>query len=164
MALKRYVTGIVNCPDIAEDLVQDTFVKAYAVADQRRSPQGLFFTTAHRLAIDHIRRANTARQAIHMQAGVPQVTSDLERDAIAREEFDWLCTAVANLPPQQRKVYVLRKVYNLSYIEIAEEMGLSPVTVKNYIAISVGRVLAEFEEKSEATPPRAVNGEGRGSA
>jgi RNA polymerase sigma-70 factor (ECF subfamily) len=67
----------------------------------------------------------------------PEITlqqdSTLEDEVMAQEKFEILCAAIATLPPQCRKIYLMRKVYGLSYKDIATALTLSVKTVEMHI-------------------------------
>jgi len=54
--------------------------------------------------------------------------------------------AIAALPDQQRKVFVLARQQQMNYIEIGEELGISPLTVKTHMARALESIKAWFYE------------------
>ena len=49
-ALRRYARRLVGSPTIADEIVQETFLRAYAHPDEMHSARAFLFTTAHNLA------------------------------------------------------------------------------------------------------------------
>lgn len=132
----------------AEDLVQETFVKAYRGLggyDPRRKLSSWLFKIAHNAAIDHLRRRQL--DTVPLEAppggdddgpGLDRVLADTssrgpEVDAARGELAAALEAAVGGLRPEYREVVVLRFAEGLAYEEIAEVAGLPLGTVKTYI-------------------------------
>lgn len=135
--------------ELAEDLAQETFVKALNAIDSYR-PEFKFsswiFKIANNAAIDHLRRreldtlslegsphAETpeAIEATALQIGDRQ-ESPLD-EVEARELGGEIETAIARLRPEYRSCILLRHVEGRAYEEIAEILGLPLGTVKTYI-------------------------------
>jgi RNA polymerase sigma-70 factor (ECF subfamily) len=135
--------------ELAEDLAQETFVKALNAIESYR-PEFKFsswiFKIANNAAIDHLRRreldtlslegsphAETpeAVEATALQIGDRQ-ESPLE-EVEARELGGEIEAAIARLRPEYRSCILLRHVEGRAYEEIAEILGLPLGTVKTYI-------------------------------
>jgi RNA polymerase sigma-70 factor, ECF subfamily len=135
--------------ELAEDLAQETFVKALNAIDSYR-PEFKFsswiFKIANNAAIDHLRRreldtlsldgsphAETpeAMQATALQIGARQ---ESPLDAVeARELGGAIEAAIGRLRPEYRACILLRHVEGRAYEEIAEILSLPLGTVKTYI-------------------------------
>jgi RNA polymerase sigma-70 factor (ECF subfamily) len=135
--------------ELAEDLAQETFVKALNAIDSYR-PEFKFsswiFKIANNAAIDHLRRreldtlsldgsphAETpeAMQATALQIGARQ---ESPLDAVeARELGGAIEAAIGRLRPEYRSCILLRHVEGRAYEEIAEILDLPLGTVKTYI-------------------------------
>ena len=124
-ALARYVTSLGERHE-AEEVVQDTFVRAFSSLDTFRGDSSFrtwLFTIARRLVIDRVRSARRRRN----QAAVAEGDAVTEFDAldalVADESERRLHDAVERLSPTQREVFVLRVGEGRSYREIAEIVG-----------------------------------------
>jgi RNA polymerase sigma-70 factor (ECF subfamily) len=140
------VARIVHDRELAEDLSQDAFVKAFARLETFRAEQGKFsnwlFKIAHNTSLDHLRRGTVATVPLESQddtsAGLhavvadPRQTSPLDA-AVAGGLAEALGAALDRLRPEYREVIVLRAQEGLAYDEIAEVTGLPLGTVKTYI-------------------------------
>jgi RNA polymerase sigma-70 factor (ECF subfamily) len=135
--------------ELAEDLAQETFVKALNAIESYR-PEFKFsswiFKIANNAAIDHLRRreldtlsldgsphAETpeAMQATALQIGARQ---ESPLDAVeARELGGAIESAIGRLRPEYRSCILLRHVEGRAYEEIAEILDLPLGTVKTYI-------------------------------
>ena len=140
------VARIVHDRELAEDLSQDAFVKAFARLETFRAEQGKFsnwlFKIAHNTTLDHLRRGTVATVpfesqddtggGLHAVVADPRQTSPLDA-AVAGGLAEALGAALDRLRPEYREVIVLRAQEGLAYDEIAEVTGLPLGTVKTYI-------------------------------
>ena len=143
------VYRMVRDRELAEDLAQETFVKALNAIESYR-PEFKFsswiFKIANNAAIDQLRRreldtlsldgsphAETpeAIEATALQIGDRQETALEEVEA--RELGGEIEAAIARLRPEYRSCILLRHVEGRPYEEIAEILGLPLGTVKTYI-------------------------------
>jgi RNA polymerase sigma-70 factor (ECF subfamily) len=135
--------------ELAEDLAQETFVKALNAIESYR-PEFKFsswiFKIANNAAIDHLRRreldtlsldgsphAETpeAMQATALQIGARQETP---LDTVEAKELGTAIeAAIGSLRPEYRSCILLRHVEGRAYEEIAEILNLPLGTVKTYI-------------------------------
>ena len=138
--------SLVGDESLAEELAQDTFVKAFTgLAGFREN--ATFSTWLVQIAIhgarDHRRRMQRLRQrrVVSLEALREARRDELDpavtgRDADpatrleSREDEDLVRRAVAQLPPEYREVTVLKHIEGWSYEEIAESTGDSVGTLK----------------------------------
>ena len=134
--LRRLVARIVKPHDV-DDILQETFIRACAAAEKTaiRHPRSFMLKTAQNLALNHVTSAY--HRLTDMEdftcSNVSPLTETLESKIESEERFLGFCQAVRALPPQCRRVFVLRKVYGLSQQEIAEQLGISESTVEKHI-------------------------------
>jgi len=127
--LVRYLLYILRDQGLAEDVAQETLVKAYTSIHMFRGSgrlQPWIRTIATRLAFNHRRDAATRRR-YEDAAGIGDLGEGPEGALIAR---DVLFEILAALPYSQREVLVLRYVEELSIDEIAHTLGLGPSAAK----------------------------------
>jgi RNA polymerase sigma factor (sigma-70 family) len=138
-ALKRYVRRLVRSREMADDIVQETFLRAYEHADGDRPPAALLYSIARNLAIDHYRRERrTQAETILSASPAPFVSGvggdSLESWLLAEERSALLKDAIERLPPQCRAAFALRVFHCCSYKEIAEKLAISEKTVESHIS------------------------------
>jgi RNA polymerase sigma-70 factor (ECF subfamily) len=135
--------------ELAEDLAQETFIKALNAIESYR-PEFKFsswiFKIANNAAIDHLRRRELdtlsldgsphaatpeAMQATALQIGARQ---ESPLDAVEAKELGGAIeSAIGRLRPEYRSCILLRHVEGRAYEEIAEILDLPLGTVKTYI-------------------------------
>jgi RNA polymerase sigma-70 factor (ECF subfamily) len=138
-ALHRYLRRFTSNAEDIEDLVQETYVRVYALPDYHavESSRALLFRIAHNLAIERARRRRSqATDSVADFEALSVYTSEAPPDeqVDARRRFETFCAAVDRLPPLCRRVFVLRKVYKLSHTEISEVLGVSHSTIEKHVA------------------------------
>jgi len=143
-ALHRYLGRFTSGAEDIEDLVQETYVRVYALPDFHGvdSPKALLFRIAHNLAVERARRLKT--QATDSVAdleplNVYSTDAPADEQVDGRRRFESFCAAVDRLPPLCRRVFVLRKVYKLSHAEISEVLGVSHSTIEKHVAKGLTR-------------------------
>jgi RNA polymerase sigma-70 factor (ECF subfamily) len=135
--------------ELAEDLAQETFVKALNAIESYR-PEFKFsswiFKIANNAAIDHLRRREldtlsldgspNAETADAVEATALQVSDRTEtplEELEARELGGAIEVAIGRLRPEYRSCILLRHVEGRPYEEIAEMLSLPLGTVKTYV-------------------------------
>ncbi|HWP99541.1 MAG TPA: sigma-70 family RNA polymerase sigma factor, partial [Vicinamibacterales bacterium] len=129
------VTRLVRDPALAEDVAQESFLKAFqalASFDARRRFSSWLFRIAHHAALDALRRRRPDAVTLDdPAAGEPAVEpfDPTDRLALARALDD----ALGRLRPEHRAALVLRYHEGLSYAEIAEALEIPEGTAKTYV-------------------------------
>lgn len=139
VALQKYLRKFTAGAEDIEDLVQETFVRICALPPAQiiDSPRALLFRIARNLAVDRARQkiaratdavADFEPLNVYSEEAQPDQQVDLRR------RFESFCAAVESLPPLCRRVFVLRKVHQLSHAEIAQVLGVSHSTIEKHVA------------------------------
>ena len=142
--LKQYLTGLTKTREDAEDLEQEAYLRVIASNEQQRidNPRGFLFVTARNLAIQSWRRKqNSPIRAVEDfdALKVKDVCASVDAEALADERLAAFGEAIDQLPPQARRVFIMRKVFGLSHKEIAEELGLSRKTIEKHVGKGISR-------------------------
>lgn len=141
----------------AEELAQDTFVKAFRALhtyDVQRKFSAWLLTIAHHVAIDELRKGTLATESLDRDTDEgerPREFADLRSPSPAAvveqaELAKVLQTAIGRLRPEYREVVVLRYERDLDYDEIADITGQPMGTVKS----SLHRARKELAEHLES--------------
>src|SRR5688572_20679218 len=116
-----YVHGLVKDPSWTEDLVQETFLRAWQSIRTLEDPdafRGWLFTIARRLAWRHAEvagRSTAVADVPEKEEAVPEAADDGER----------VRSALARLPERYRLPVTLHFVNGMEYGEISRELGLA---------------------------------------
>jgi RNA polymerase sigma-70 factor (ECF subfamily) len=109
-----------------EELVQDTFVRAFASLDSFRGESTLrtwLFTIERRLMLDRRRSERRSRETVPVEESDNVSEYGALDTLIAEETQEQVRRSLAALSPTQREVFTLRVQQGLSYKEIAEVVG-----------------------------------------
>ena len=155
--VRDYINMMVKDRDVAEDIFQETFIKAVRVIDEGRyTDNGKFLSwilrIAHNQVIDHFRAQRQSKAVTESEAGYDvlgtlrfaertvedsMVSDQIERDVRALVEL---------LPAEQREVVMLRYFSGLSFKDIAEQTEVSINTAlgrMRYALINLRRMIKE---------------------
>jgi RNA polymerase sigma-70 factor, ECF subfamily len=124
-ALARFASSVGAKGDV-EEVVQDTFVRAFASIDGFRGESSLrtwLFTIARRLLLDRRRSERRRGEQVEVQESDASTDYDALDTVVAEETQHRLRSAMEKLTPTQREVFSLRVGEGLSYREIADSVG-----------------------------------------
>lgn len=121
---------ILESEEEARDAVQDAFVKLWndrETLGDVNSPKAYAIRLVKNLCIDRIRR-----QRLEFPEELPErVSPEGQDDEIdQKERLNKVMEAIKSLPDRQREILWLRTVENLSYDEISERLGMTPLTLR----------------------------------
>ena len=153
--LLAYARRLLGDFGVAEDVVQDAFMKLHSQFHQVRTPQPWLYRTVHNLAVDHQRRASRIVLVGDRSENEDAPANDaadsqpLPDEQIARWEGIGLVRLVLEtLDARSRELIRLRFEEDLSYREIAECAGLTVGNV-GYILHHALKAMALELEKTE---------------
>lgn len=137
-----------------EDAVQDVYVRLLDYCSDRivRSPQALVFSVARSVLFDRQRRRKSRHVDRHVDlhaVEVPDPDADQERDACIEQELALLEQAIAGLTPKCRRAFLLSRLHNLTYPEIAEQMELSVQMVAKHISNALTACRRQLGERRD---------------
>jgi len=149
-SLRRYIARLVIRPEDVDDILQDTFMSVHCLGDtsEIRSPRFYLYAVARRTAFRELKRqsariADSIDEASEKGAEPAADIAPIDEAFEARKHFETLADVVAELPPQCRRVFVLRKVFGYSHKEISAAMGISISTVEKYLARAMLRCMQD---------------------
>lgn len=133
-----FVLGIIKSKDDAEDIVQEVFIKLWDKRDNLKdhlSFKSFLFTIAYNTTIDMIRKRVKERDFVVMVKS-KQLPLAIDSDNLEleyQELKEKLDKTINKLPERQKQVYTLSRNEELTYLEIANKMGISVNTVENHM-------------------------------
>ena len=147
-----YLVRMLRDPELAADLTQDAFVKAYRAYDSLEKPENArawLYQIAHRVALDDLRRRrivrfvplvgeshNTAPSAEHLVMEA-RLSGDLQR-------------ALERIPERQRAALLLSELHDLTGIELAAVLGVSHVAARALLTRARESLRQELTKEREA--------------
>ena len=155
--VRSYIAMMVKDDDIADDIFQETFIKAVKVIDEGRyTDSGKFLSwvlrIAHNRVLDHFRREKNSHTINEKEAGydmsstIKLAEGSIEDNMVHSEMQATIRSLVAALPAEQREVVEMRYYAKLSFQEIADETGVSINTAlgrMRYALINLRKMIAE---------------------
>lgn len=123
----------------AKDAVQDLYLKLWNLRDHLemvQNPSAYGTMLLKNLCIDRIRRARPTEPPDEALALEPPADETLQ----SREELQQVRKAIGLLPATQRKLLMLRVFEGLSYEEIAQKTGLSPLNIRVQVSLARKRI------------------------
>jgi RNA polymerase sigma-70 factor (ECF subfamily) len=133
----RYALRLAGRTDMAEDLAQETLLRAWRSRGQLRDPQVArvwLLRIATNLWNDHLRQVKFQPRVLASEPPCPRPTvadGTCERESVARA-----LAAMDELPPRQRQVLYLATCEGLSHAEVADVLAMSTPAVKANLSLA----------------------------
>jgi RNA polymerase sigma-70 factor, ECF subfamily len=127
-----YLLRMVRDPELAADLTQDAFVKAYRNYDTLEKPENArawLYQIAHRVALDEIRRRKIIRflpwtgESRGAAPSAEHTVMDLRLSGDLQRALD-------RIPERQRAALLLAELHDLTGVELAAALGVSHVAAR----------------------------------
>ena len=146
-ALYRHALGMTGSPDVAEDILQMSFIKAYQHLAEVR---GRFDAWVFRIVangckdwLKNIRRTHLSYDEDDQPSGYATPEEDLDRTEL-RGDLD---RALAALAPSLREAFVMKHVEGRSYEEMADLLGTTVGALKMRVHRAREALQVLLEEK-----------------
>ena len=151
---------IVKDQDVAEDLLQDVFVKVlHTFNSDKYNEEGKFqpwlMRIAHNMAIDHFRKAKRY-PTILLEDGSNLLNSlsfaedSSEEQRIKEETLVWVRNLIDELPEAQKEVVIMRHYLDMSFQEIAEQTGVSINTALGRMRYALNHIRKKMKQVNSA--------------
>lgn len=157
-----YLMRMMRDPEMAADMTQDAFVKAYknyASLEKPENARAWLYQIAHRVALDEIRRRKIVRflpWTGESKGSAPSAEYLVMEGRLSGD----LQRALARIPERQRAALLLAELHDLTGLELAAALGVSHVAARALLTRareSLRQALAaerEGEATAEATRDR----------
>jgi len=151
-ALLAYVTGLTGGDrGRAEDVVQETYIRAWRHFEMLRSRQGSLFgwlvRVAHNLVIDGHRARRARPTEVDAEVG-PVPEADQSEQVLSRLV---VLQALATLPPEQRQALAATYLRDRTAAEAAAVLGVPVGTVKSRVYYGLRRLRAVLDAEALAS-------------
>jgi RNA polymerase sigma-70 factor (ECF subfamily) len=138
----RFLNRMVRDPDLADDLTQDVFVKAYRQLESHR-PEHSFsawiIKIANNHALDDFKRVRREADIVPLEP-TPDTSTPTPRDTRALAPA--LDEALASLRETHRQCFIMREIEGRSYEDIAEILDMPKGTVSSHVTRARGKLRA----------------------
>ena len=155
--VRDYIRMMVKDNDVADDILQETFIKAVRVIDEGRyADTGKFLSwilrIAHNQVIDHFRSQKNAKTVSESDAGYNMLGTlrfaerTVEDAMISSQIEEDVRRLIDRLPAEQREVVMMRYYSGLSFQEIADQTDVSINTAlgrMRYALINLRKMIKE---------------------
>lgn len=157
-SLIQTIYRIVGCPQTAEDLAHEAYLKMLKAAQTQEinSPQSFLYKIAHNLALDHLRKQKIRQcsdfypkdddAAGSLLDSLPSTASTPEQIAIAQQHVTLMLAALKGLSERRRQILVLHKFHHWTYERIAQHYGISRSAVEKNVQVALAHLLAAQSE------------------
>ncbi len=146
IALKRFIKRFTSASHNVDDFAQETFLKGFAaeLRMQIHEPKAFLFKIAKNVALTEVRK--DSRSPRGYLKDVDDISQILDEDQATAE--DWLdgrkklilfSKAVAQLTPRCREAFLMRRIDNLQYKQIANRMDISVSAVEKHVTTGLLR-------------------------
>ena len=127
-----YLVRMMRDGDLAADLAQDTFIRAYRALEgleDRAKARAWLYQIAHRIALDEIRHRRIVR-FLPLTGESYGAAPSAEHLAMEMRLSGPLARALARIPQRQRAALLMAEVGDLSGLELADALGVSHVAAR----------------------------------
>ncbi|MEU6669470.1 RNA polymerase sigma factor [Streptomyces sp. NPDC046727] len=131
--VRRFAHSLCATPEDAEDAAQEALIILYRKVGMLRASGALASWMFRIVRNECLRRA---RATVRARPAPPDTMADItvdsaEDEALRRLEADRVAAAVTSLPPEQRRVLIMRDLQGLGGREVAHALGLSTAAMKS---------------------------------
>jgi RNA polymerase sigma-70 factor, ECF subfamily len=161
-----YLLRMLREPELAADLTQDAFVKAYKNYETLEKPENArawLYQIAHRVALDEIRRRKIIRffPWTGESRGSAPSAERLVMDANLSGDMQ---RALAKIPERQRAALLLAELHDLTGLELAAALGVSHVAARALLTRARESLRQALAAERAAEEEAEANAQARRSA
>jgi RNA polymerase sigma-70 factor (ECF subfamily) len=149
VALFRFSLKYVRMPDVAEEIVHDVLLYLWQHRNTlliKVSLQAYLYTATKHRSLDYL-KSQYAQQSYESELpDLPAIHSQPDADLHQQELAGFIQRAIEVLPERCRIIYTMHRTAELTYKEIAEQLGISPKTVEAQMGIALQRLRKYLQE------------------
>jgi len=137
--LKRFLSRFLSRPQDIEDVVQETYLKAFSAEKKQKihQPKAFLFRVARNAALTELtKKSQQIINYVEDYDGLEIINDEasVEDYAIAREKLGIFCQSALEMTPRCRRIFLMAKVYGLSHKEISARLDISASAVEKHVA------------------------------
>ena len=142
------ISRIINDTAIAEDVLQETFVKIWHSFSSYSTEKGRLFTwmvnIARNLAIDKIRSKDFKNQNKNQEIENNVTSIDEQNSTVYKPELMGVKDLVQTLKPEQKSIIDLVYFKGYTHVEAADELGIPLGTIKTRLRMGIQQLRKHF--------------------
>lgn len=135
-------------PELAEEVVQETFIRVWRKAEQfdpsKASASTWLYTIARNQRIDLLRKRHRPEPDYEDPAFIPEPEPQPTEVIVRNQEASRLKECIDALSPEQQEVLKLSFMEELPHVEVAEKLGIPLGTVKSRIRLAMKHIRSEI--------------------
>lgn len=133
----------------SEEVVQEVFIQLWIYRDKLDADRNLWlyiFVITKRLSLNMLRQAHRASNATEKLLLQTEVAVNNTEDFVIQHDIEQFTEKIIEqLPPQQKLIFQLSRVEGLTHKEIADQLHISPNTVKNHMTDALKKLKAQLK-------------------
>ena len=138
---------------LAEEIVQEVFILLWTKKNQISAadkPESYLYSILYNCIFNQFKKIAAEKKMLKVVSKNQLEFDEYDMELIMQEKINKvvLHKVINQLPPQQKKVYQLSKEQGFSRLEIAEQMSISPNSVKNHLHEAVKSILFYFRKNN----------------
>jgi RNA polymerase sigma-70 factor (ECF subfamily) len=142
------ISRVINDTAVAEDVLQETFVKIWNSFSSYSTEKGRLFTwmvnIARNLAIDKLRSKDFKNQSKNQELENNVTFIDEQRSTVYKPELLGIKELVATLKPEQQSILDLVYFKGYTHVEAAEELNIPLGTIKTRLRMAIQELRKHF--------------------
>jgi RNA polymerase sigma-70 factor (ECF subfamily) len=138
--LVAFATSIIGRSNDAEEIVHDVFIAIWNRESNDLDPNGIksyLFTSVKNRCLNFIKKSKLDVTDINDESPVFDANVNAHNFMVAKESEKRIHLLIDQLPKKCKQVFLMSRIYELSYKEIAEILEITPKTVENQISIAL---------------------------
>jgi RNA polymerase sigma factor, sigma-70 family len=146
--LYHFILGKTNSHDIANEIVQITFIKLWNNRTKLKKEISLskqIFRIAKNTFIDEYRRSNSKHNVDLDEVKEELVSLDDVEALGLKDTQQRLYQLIEAMPPMRREVFYMSRIMQFSHKEISSRLSLSSKTIENHISLAIKHLKIFFK-------------------
>lgn len=149
--MRRMATAILNDDDLANDAVQETFVRLWRIRWRlglMKDPQGFCIRSLRNCCIDMLRRDKQQQKIMYAKTSEAQIQQYDNDPNDTEQRYQQLEQALARLPQQQQTIIEMKYVKLMNIHEIAQQTGLSETNITTQLSRAYATLRTEMSKQT----------------
>lgn len=151
--LYTYIVRFIKVPELAEDVLQEVFIKLWTVRERVKpelSLQAYLYRISRNKVFKLLKKISSDQELkLKVITEIDLSLNDTDNKARWNQYQQMLQSAIDALPPQRQKVFRLCREQGKTHKEVAIQLNISPNTVKEHMILATKSVWEHFSRNGE---------------